>query len=56
MTGYKKRGGPKGHHKFRGPAKDRKREVVPVSISKNTMQPKIQNSADRALGEMRGNP
>lgn len=54
MTGYRKKGGPNGHHKVRGPAKDRKKSVTPKSLSFNTMTPKVQNSADKALGKLRG--
>jgi hypothetical protein len=50
----KKLGGPHGRHKIRGPAKDRKKGVTPKSINFNTMTPKVANSADRALGQLRG--
>lgn len=56
MTGYKKKGGPTGHHKVRGVSKNLKAAVKPASINRNTMQPRKQNSADLALGKLRSNP
>jgi hypothetical protein len=50
----KKFGGPKGRHKIRGKSKNMKGGVTPVSINQNTMTPKVQNPADRALGQLRG--
>ena len=52
MTGYKKKGGPKGQHKVRGKVKNRKEGVTAQSINRNTMNPKVMNSADRALGQL----
>lgn len=54
MTGYKKKGGPNGHHKVRGKSKNMKGGVKPVSIAQNTMQPRKSNPADLALGKLRG--
>lgn len=55
MTGYRKKGGPNGHHKVRGTSKNLKATAKPVSIARNTMQPRKQNSADLALGKLRSN-
>ena len=52
MTGYKKKGGPSGHHKVRGSTRDRK-SSKPVSSNQNIMAPRKQNSADLALGKLR---
>lgn len=53
MTGYKKKGGPKGHHKIRGKAKNMASGVKPQSISKNTMTPSKGRQVDRDLGNLR---
>jgi hypothetical protein len=51
---FKKKGGNKGQHKVRGPVKNRKEGVTPKSINQNTMSPRPVNTADLALGKLRG--
>ena len=48
---YSKKG--TGHHKMRGPVKNRKK-ASPKSIQQNTMMPSAPNQADRDLGSLLG--
>lgn len=45
-----------GHHKIRGPVKNRKKSVAPKSINQNTMTPADSpNRADADLGNLLSN-